>query len=139
MNETVEHLIEPTKPGIKNTITYKLRNTAGASMHVHVGVDEFGVLNQMIINMASSGTTTHNLVNSLGRVISIAIQNDKATALQIVQTLEGMTSEVDWISDTLGRAQSIPEAISKILLKHIDIEEAIEAAHSGEETDDEQD
>jgi hypothetical protein len=131
--KAVEHFMKEELPGIKNSITYNWHNTAGAKMHVHVSTDEFGVLDTMIINVGSSGTTTHNIVNALGRVLSIAIQRDKKIAMDIVQTLEGFSSEVDWISEELGRAPSIPDVISKVLLRHIDIETAIEDMHSGEE------
>lgn len=102
-------------------------------MYVTAGADEYGTLNSLILNVGSSGTTVHNICNALGRVISIAIQNDKATALQIVQTLEDVSSEVVWMSDTLGQARSIPEVLAKILLRHIEIEHEIDAMHSGEE------
>jgi len=132
-----EHFMgDPMRPGISRTITYKFRNTAGTSMHVHVGVDEYGVLHSMVINVGSSGTTIHNIVNALGRVISIAIQNDKATALKIVHTIEGFSSDTVWMSDELGTAKSIPDVIALILLRHIDIETHIENTHTGEEEDD---
>ena len=104
-------------------------------MHIHVGADEFCVLDTMIINVGASGTTVHNLANSLGRVISKAIQRDKATAMEIVQTLEDVSSEVVWTNDLLGRAESIPNVIALTILRHMDIENTIDSMHTGDEDD----
>lgn len=126
----VEKLLKDNTPGSTHSITHKFRGSAGGSMYIVVSVDEFCVPNGIFIQVASSGSTVHNLANAMARVISIAIQNDKATALQIVQTLEDVKSEVVWISDELGKADSIPEAVSLVLLKHIEYEEKIEEMHT---------
>ena len=139
VQRAVEHIITPEKPGIKNTITYRWKSSAGTNMYIHVGTDEFGVLDSMILNVGSSGTTVHNLANTLGRVVSIAIQDNKATALDIVQTIEGVSSEVVWRSDDFNEtAESIPGVIAQVLLRHIDIETTIENMHSGLEISDEE-
>ena len=127
------HLIKPEIPGVRNTITYRWKNEQGTSLHIHVGVNEYGILNSMMVNLGSSGTTSHNICNALGRVISVAIKNDKATALEIVRTLEGVSSETMWMHDDMGRAPSIPDVLSLVIMRHIDIEETIGDMHTGEE------
>jgi hypothetical protein len=104
-------------------------------MYIVISLDEFGVTNGMFIQVGSSGSTVHNVCNALARVISIAIQRDKATALQIVQTMEDVKSEVIWMSDKLGNADSIPAAISLVLLRHIELEAQIEEMHTEMETE----
>ena len=134
MDKTISHLVEnDTKPGESLSITYKFSGSAGPSMMITVTVDEFNVVSGMFINVASSGSTVHNVCNALARVVSIAIQNDKATLLQIVQTMEMVKSEVVWISTKLGKADSIPAAISLVLLRHVELEATIDQLHTGEE------
>ena len=134
MDNTISHLVENnTKPGESLSITYKFKGSAGPSMMITVTVDEFNVVSGMFINVASSGSTVHNVCNALARVISIAVQNDKATLLQIVQTMEMVKSEVVWISTKLGKADSIPAAIALVLLRHVELEEKIDQLHTGEE------
>lgn len=129
-------LLDDVRPGSTHSITHKFRGSAGNSMYIVVSMDEFSVPNGIFIQVGSSGSTVHNVCNALTRVISIAIQNDKATALQIVQTMEDVKSEVVWINDNLGKADSIPAAIALVLLKHIEYEEKIEEMHTGNEDQD---
>ena len=130
IQDSAEHILDDSMPGATQTITYVWKSSAGTKMYIHVGVDEYGVLNSMFINVGASGSTIHNVVNAMGRVISIAIQRDKATALEIVQTLEDVTSELVWMNDCMGRTNSIPGVISIIILRHVDIEECIERIHT---------
>lgn len=125
-----ERLLGATTPGASHSITHRFRGSAGNTMYIVVSLDEFSVPNGMFIQVASSGSTVHNVCNALARVISIAIQNDKATALQIVQTMEDVKSEIVWINDNLGKADSIPAAISLVLLYHLELEEKIEDLHT---------
>jgi hypothetical protein len=127
----IEKIMESkTKPGESPSITFKFRGSANNTMYIVVSIDEFGVPSGMFIQVGSSGSTIHNVCNALARVISIAIQNDKATALQIVQTMEDVKSEVVWISDLLGKADSIPAAISLVLIKMLEYEEKLETLHT---------
>jgi hypothetical protein len=130
LDADVEHALTPAEPGSHKSTTYQFRGSAGTNMYITIGTDEFGVVCSMFINVASSGSTVHNVCNALARVISIAIQNDKATLLQIVQTMENVKSEVVWINDKLGKADSIPAVIALVLLKHIEIEEELERVHT---------
>jgi len=133
MERAVHHALRSTKPGESLSTTYLFRGSAGNSLYITVGVDEYGVVNSMFINLGASGSTIHNVCNALARVISIAIQNDKATVLQIVQTMEDVSSEVVWIHDDLGRAGSIPSAIALVLLRQLKLEEELEKLHTAEE------
>jgi hypothetical protein len=130
MERAIQHALGDTPNGAHKSTTYQFKGSAGNSMYITVGVDEYGVVCSMFINVGSSGSTVHNVVNALARVISIAIQNDKATALQIVQTMENVKSEVRWMCDGLGHTDSIPSAIAMVLLKQIEIEEELERIHT---------
>ena len=131
IEETVNHILNhPVQKDQAPSVSYRFSGSAGPSMYITVRLDEYGVVNGMFINVGSSGSTVHNVCNSLARVISIAIQNDKATCLQIVQTMEDVSSEVVWICDTLGKADSIPAAIALVLLRHNKIDEAMEDLHT---------
>ena len=133
MDQMVDRLIGSPTPGSVHSITHKFRGSAGNTMYIVVSLDEFNVPSGMFIQVGSSGSTIHNVCNALARVISIAIQNDKATALQIVQTMEDVRSEVVWISDTLGKADSIPAVIALVLEYHLNVEHKLDKLHSGEE------
>jgi hypothetical protein len=139
IEKAIDNLMKPVVPGESHSQTHKFKGSSGTTMYITVGVDEFNVVNSMFINIGSSGTTIHNVCNALARVISIAIQNDKATLLQIVQTLEDVGSETRWISDSLGVAESIPSSIALVLLHHIDIDESYDKLHNefSEECDNE--
>jgi hypothetical protein len=141
LKDAAHHLMNDMQPGVKPTITYVWKNTAGTKMYVIVGCDEFGVINSMILNIGESGTTLHNMGNSLGRVISLALQENSKLALPIIQTLEDFSSDVMWMpknnSEDMGTAKSIPGVLAKILFRHHEIEQELEAIHTGEETDDE--
>jgi hypothetical protein len=131
----VTHAMSVCQPGQTISTTYRWRSDIGGKMHVTVGIDEFGVVCNMFINVGSSGTQMHNICNALGRVISLCIQNDKATLIQIVETLEDFRSECVWMSDSLGRAKSIPSVIALILERHLRVEEQLETIHTGESDD----
>jgi hypothetical protein len=126
----IGHIINHEAEGSIPSISYRFKGSAGPSMYITVSLDEYGVVNGMFINVGSSGSTIHNVCNALARVISIAIQNDKATSIQIVQTMEDVGSEVVWICDTLGKADSIPAAIALVLLRHVKIDEKMEEIHT---------
>ena len=135
ITETVDQFMQPTHAAAAHSVTYRWKSDIGTKMYIIVGVDEFGVICSMFISMGSSGTQMHNISNALGRVISLCIQNDKATLMEIVQTLEDFSSEQVWMSDTLGRAKSVPAVIALILERHLRVEEILENMHSGIEED----
>jgi hypothetical protein len=130
IEKEIENLMTPVKPGVSHSTTHKFRGSSGTKMYITIGVDEYNVVNSLMINIGSSGTTIHNVCNALGRVISIAIQNDKATLIQIVQTLEDVSSETRWMSDSLGNAESIPSAIALVLLHCIEVDDAYDKLHN---------
>ena len=139
----IEHYTGTPRSGSDHSITYQFRASSGTKMYVIVTVDEFNVVNGMFINVGESGTTIHNTVNAMGRIISLSIQEIRKTKpdrlidfiLKIVGSLEGMSSDVVWMSDEFENANSIPDVIGLILLRHIEIEEEMDALHSGEEED----
>ena len=120
---------EPKKPGVSKSVTYKF--TGSASLYIVVSNNEYGQINGLFVNTTSSGHTLHGVCNVLGRVIGIAIQNDKATLLQIIQTLEGVKSESAWVNDMVGKVDSIPSAIAAVL-EHFLIDEQHYEYHEAE-------
>jgi hypothetical protein len=133
IEKAVQRFLSDPDKGASHSVTHRFKGSSGTTLYITMGIDEFNVPNSMFINIGASGTTIHNVCNALARVVSIAIQNDKATLLQIVQTMENVGSETRWISDTLGVAESIPSAIALVLLHHVEIDEALDKIHNFDE------
>ena len=113
------------------------------SLYIIVTFDEFYVIDGIIINQGASGTSMHNVCNALGRTISHSIQKiQKLESKETIKYIEdlvkiytGFTSETMWMHETMGSVLSIPDVFAKILQRHIDVTEALEEMHTGEEED----
>jgi hypothetical protein len=144
MEREIEHALSNDTPGSRKSVTYRFKSSAGVSLYITLTFDEFYVIEGMIINQGASGTSMHNVCNALGRVISLGIQEIRKSRperlydfiMKQAANLEGFSSEVLWLSDDLGNAQSIPDVLSLILKRHVEIAEAIDDLHSGEEDED---
>ena len=143
--KTMDHFMSEPRRGAHNSVTYRFKASSGTNMYIIVNVDEFNVISGLFVNIGESGTTIHNVVNAMGRMISLGIQEKRKTdpqhlneyLLKIVSNLEGMTSDVVWMNDTLGRANSIPDVMSLIILRQIELDDAMDDMHSGEEDEEE--
>ena len=143
----INHAVSDVPNGSRLSTTYKFRNSTGTTLYVTITFDEFYVIEGIIINQGASGTSMHNVCNALGRVTSVAIQfilKHKPEVLEkflekIAGNLEGYSSEVLWMSDDLGNANSIPDVLARILRRHIEVSESLENMHSGEEEEDAED
>jgi len=141
LDRTIAHYSNNVAAGACHSVTYKFHSSQGVKMYVIVNVDEFNVINGMFLNIGESGTTLHNVVNALGRMVSLAIQEVRKTnpgrlteyLMKTVGNLSGMSSDSVWMSDELGSANSIPDVLGLILLRHVEIEETMDDMHTGEE------
>ena len=55
------------------------------------------------------------MCESLGRVISVALQHDYRLVGKIARTLEDISSDSVWSNNSMGRVFSIPAALAKVL------------------------
>ena len=141
IEKTVEHFTNPPMRGAHSSVTYKFKNAQGLGLYVIVTVDEFSVIKGIFMGIESSGTTLHNVVNCLGRILSLAIQEIRQKdpnqlipfLMKAVSNMQGISSDTVWMNDSLGRANSIPEIIALILLRQVEIDERMDENHSGEE------
>ena len=143
IDKAVEHFTNPPMRGANSSITYKFHNAQGLGLHIIVTVDEFSVIKGIFMGIESSGTTLHNVVNCLGRILSLSIQEIRKSnpnnltpfLMKAVNNMQGITSDTVWMNDDLGRADSIPEIIALILLRQVEIDERMDDNHSGDEED----
>ena len=85
------------------------------NVYITINQDDQENKRELFISCTASGTTVRGLCEALGRVISIAIQHDSRLVQKIAKTLSGILSEQSFINDKYGKAESIPDAISKVL------------------------
>jgi ribonucleoside-diphosphate reductase alpha chain len=86
-----------------------------ASLYVTSNKGENDHVREVFINTTKSGSTIHGMCESLGRVISVALQHDYRLVNKIARTLEDISSDSVWSSNSLGRVFSIPAALAKVL------------------------
>ena len=147
MNENlkfeIDNALAPTPDGSRKSSSYVWKSSGGPKLYVTVTFDEFYTIEGMIINLGASGSSMHNMCNALGRAISLGIQEirkvNSARVIPFLQkmidNLSGFSSEVVWMSETMGTVNSIPDVLGRILNRHIEMTEALEEMHSGEEED----
>ena len=137
----IQHALSTAPAGSHNSTTYCFRSSVGPKLYVILTFDEFYVIKGMMINHEASGTSLHNICNAIGRIISLGIQEIRKIKpnslydyiLKQVENLSGFSSDVLWMNDDLGNAQSIPDVLALILKRHVAISEAVDELHSGEE------
>jgi len=93
--------------------TYKF--SGPASLYVTANKGENDHVREVFINTTKSGSTIHGMCESLGRVISVALQHDYRLVGKIARTLEDISSDSVWSNSSLGRVFSIPAALAKVL------------------------
>jgi len=86
-----------------------------ASLYVTANKGENEHVREVFINTTKSGSTIHGMCESLGRVISVALQHDYRLVGKIARTLEDISSDSVWSNSSLGRVFSIPAALAKVL------------------------
>jgi ribonucleoside-diphosphate reductase alpha chain len=86
-----------------------------ASLYVTANKGENDHIREVFINTTKSGSTIHGMCESLGRVISVALQHDYRLVGKIARTLEDISSDSVWSSSSMGRVFSIPAALAKVL------------------------
>ncbi|MBW2465961.1 MAG: hypothetical protein JRF02_01550 [Deltaproteobacteria bacterium] len=86
-----------------------------ASLYVTANKGEQDHVREVFINTTKSGSTIHGMCESLGRVISVALQHDYRLVGKIARTLEDISSDSVWTNTSLGRVFSIPAALAKVL------------------------
>jgi len=137
----IEHSFSKESPGSRKSATYIWKSSAGPKLYITVTFDEFHTIEGFIANHEASGSSMHNVCNALGRMISLGIQKvrrvdpDGLTEYieKQIANLSGFNSETMWMHDTMGAVLSIPDVFAKILERHLEVTEAIEEIHSGEE------
>lgn len=86
-----------------------------ASLYVTANQGDQGHIREIFLNTTKSGSTIHGMCESLGRVISVALQHDYRLVSKIARTLEDISSDSAWQNLNLGRVYSIPAALAKVL------------------------
>jgi len=86
-----------------------------ASLYVTANKGENEHIREVFINTTKSGSTIHGMCESLGRVISVALQHDYRLVGKIARTLEDISSDSVWSNTSMGRVFSIPAALAKVL------------------------
>lgn len=100
--------------------TYKF--IGPSKLYVTVNRDTQNVIREVFINCASSGSTTRSLCEALGKLLSILLQNDKASLSRIIKSFSGDLSESFWHNKELPEpAKSIPDAIASVLKKESEV------------------
>ena len=95
--------------------TFKFSGPASLYVTANKGDNEH--VREVFINTTKSGSTIHGMCESLGRVISVALQHDYRLVNKIARTLEDISSDSVWSNSALGRVFSIPAALAKVLDK----------------------
>lgn len=98
---------------VRSGSTFKFRGPAPLYITANRGGQ--GHLCEVFLNTTKSGSTLHGMSEALGRVISVALQHDFRLVGKIARTLEDISSDGAWNSQTLGRVYSIPAALAKVL------------------------
>ncbi len=93
--------------------TFKFSGPASLYVTANKGDNEH--IREVFINTTKSGSTIHGMCESLGRVISVALQHDYRLVGKIARTLEDISSDSVWSNSSLGRVFSIPAALAKVL------------------------
>ena len=108
------------KPGIpfsdlaeRRGSTFKF--SGPASLYVTANKGDKEHIREVFINTTKSGSTIHGMCESLGRVISVALQHDYRLVGKIARTLEDISSDSVWSNTSMGRVFSIPAALAKVL------------------------
>ena len=99
--------------GERHGSTYKF--SGPASLYVTANKGEKNHIREVFINTTKSGSTIHGMCESLGRVISVALQHDYRLVGKIARTLEDISSDSVWSNTSMGRVFSIPAALAKVL------------------------
>ena len=85
-------------------------------LYITINKDSAGVIREVFINCASSGSSVRSLCEALGKLLSIALQHNKELLNRIIKSFENDLSESFWHNKQFsGPAKSIPDAISKVL------------------------
>ncbi len=99
--------------GQRHGSTFKF--SGPASLYVTANKGEKDHIREVFINTTKSGSTIHGMCESLGRVISVALQHDYRLVGKIARTLEDISSDSVWSNNSMGRVFSIPAALAKVL------------------------
>jgi ribonucleoside-diphosphate reductase alpha chain len=118
LSDTTSKAVE--KPGIpfsdlaeRHGSTFKF--SGPASLYVTANKGDKDHIREVFINTTKSGSTIHGMCESLGRVISVALQHDYRLVGKIARTLEDISSDSVWSNTSMGRVFSIPAALAKVL------------------------
>lgn len=104
-----------TRPDLMHGITYKM-NTAYGNLYITVNEDEQGPA-EVFAQMGKAGGFFSAQTEAITRLISLSLRSNVAIE-EIIQQLKGIRGpDVSFSSD--GMVFSLPDAISKILEKHI--------------------
>lgn len=96
--------------------TYKF--IGPTKLYITINRDNDGVIREVFVNAASSGSTIRSLCEALGKSISISLQNRKEFIHNYIKKFGGDLSESSWHNSQFSEpARSIPDAISMVL-KH---------------------
>lgn len=94
--------------------TYKF--TGPTKLYITVNRDFDGVIREVFVNAASSGSTVRSLCEALGKLISLTLQHRKELINTLVKKFSGDLSESQWRNTQFPEpAKSIPDAISMVL------------------------
>lgn len=93
--------------------TYRFRGAS--TIFITINQDDSGLDREVFVVATSSGSTTHALCDALGRVISIALQENPLLQKRIVKSLSGISSESVFSSTGFEQARSIPDAVALVL------------------------
>lgn len=98
--------------------TYKF--IGPTKLYITINKDLDGVIREVFVNAASSGSTTRSLCEALGKSISISLQHRKEFIHSYIKKFSGDLSESSWHNKHFSEpATSIPDAISKVLNREL--------------------
>jgi ribonucleoside-diphosphate reductase alpha chain len=115
--EPQRNVLEPRKRAtVTRGYTYEVKTEQG-DLYITINEDDKGIF-EIFLNLGKSGSFTAGYTEALGRLISMSLRSGIKPDL-IVKQLQGIRTS----SPTLNKGMivySVPDAIAKILKKHID-------------------
>lgn len=121
--EPKKEIVPKGRPRMLQGATFKL-NTGQGSLYVTINMNESDKPVEVFANIGKSGGDTAALSEAIGRLISIALQND-ISVKDLGHTLIGITgSRPVWNEGTL--VKSVPDGIGQILVNHFGNESSAE-------------
>lgn len=115
--EPQRNVLEPRKRAtVTHGYTYEVKTEQG-DLYITINEDDKGIF-EIFLNIGKSGSFTAGYTEALGRLISMALRSGIKPEL-IIKQLQGIRTSMP----TLNKGMiiySVPDAIAKILKKHID-------------------